>query len=354
MSRRAYRLPTQVLEVLIPVITVLVALLLGAGLMLLVHKNPILAYRALWNGAFGSIRSVSETLVKATPLILTGLAVAFGFTSGVFNVGGEGQLLTGALAAAWVGYSIGGLPRFVHVPLALTSSAAIGALWALVPAIMKVACGAHEVITTIMMNWIAIYIVHYLVIGPLKAPGELPATPFILKSATLNRLLPEPSRLSTGILVAVACAILVFLVLRKTVLGYEVRAVGKNQDAAAYAGINVPRTVITSMLVSGMLAGLAGGVEVLGLHRRFYDAFSPGYGFDGIPIALLARNNPLGVLITALLFGALRNGASSMQIIAGIPKEIVVAVQGLIIVLIAGENLVRWAVTRRVRSGVKR
>ena len=340
-------------EALFPVAAVMVALLVGVGLIVLAGKNPLTAYQALWGGAFSNPGALTGTLTKATPLMLTGLAVAFGFRCGLFNIGGEGQLLVGALAAALAGTYLAGWPRLIHLTLAVGAGIVAGGAWAIVPAVLKVKRGVHEVISTIMMNWIAVYMVHYLVVVPFKAPGEMPATRPIAETAKLGLLVGPPNRLSAGILLALACVVIVYILLNRTSVGYEIRAVGLNPHAAEYAGIDAGRNAILALVVSGALAGLAGVTEILGTFHRFYDGFSPGYGFDGIPVALLARNNPWGIVLTALLFGALRNGSITMQVEAGVSKEIVYAVQGMIIIFIAGENMLRWALGARKEAAAR-
>ena len=338
-------------EALFPVAAVVAALLVGVLLIVLAGQNPLVAYESLWAGAFGNLGTLTGTLTKATPLMLTGLAVAFGFRCGLFNIGGEGQLLVGALAAALAGTYLPGWPRFIHLPLAVGAGILAGGAWAVVPAILKVKRGVHEVISTIMMNWIATYLVHYLVVVPFKAPGPMPATRSIADTAKLGSLVGPPNQLSVAILLALACVVIVYVLLNRTAVGYEIRAVGLNPQAAQYAGIDVGRNAILALVVSGALAGLAGVTETLGTFHRFYDGFSPGYGFDGIPVALLARNNPWGIIATALLFGALRKGSITMQVEAGVSKEIVYSIQGMIIIFIAGENILRWALRASKEAG---
>jgi simple sugar transport system permease protein len=270
------------------------------------------AFQALFQGAFGSSTGVLRSLAKATPLIFSGLAVAVALRAGLFNIGAEGQLLVGGIAAAWVGYALKGLPTLFHLPLTLAAGALAGALWGLVPGVLKALRGAHEVIVTIMMNYVAIHLTHYLVNHPLRdAASDALKTPPVLPSArlfslddlssdTLSRFgIPaRTTNFSTGFLLALVAAGLVAILIRRTALGFEIRAVGEGADAARTAGIPVPRTLITAMAISGALAGLAGAVEVLGVHRRFLDAFSPGYGFDSIAVALLGGLNPGGIVLS--------------------------------------------------------
>ncbi|NMC78900.1 MAG: ABC transporter permease [Chloroflexi bacterium] len=314
----------------------LAGLLFGALIIWASGKDFILAYRALLQGAFGNLFGFSEVLMSTTPLLFAGLAVAFAFHCGLFNIGVEGQLVVGGLVAGWAGYAIQGLPWILHFPLSLALGMLAGAFWGLLAGLLKAWRGVHEVINTIMLNYIAFHITSYLVSseGPLKAEGQLPATPFVLDSARLPRLIPE-TRFSGGIFIALLAAVLVGYLLWKTRLGYRIRAVGKNPDAAEFGGISPKLSIIYTMAISGGLAGLAGAVEVLGLHYRFYSSFSPGYGFDAIAIALMGNLHPLGITLAALLFGILRVGSIQLQQTAAVSKDIVFAISGIIIFFIA-------------------
>lgn len=313
-------------------VAVALALVVGAVFILWAGKSPVVAYQALWSGSFGSIQDFGEMLVSMTPLVFTGLAVAFAYRCGLFNIGVEGQFIVGQLGAAWAGYAITGLPAVLHVPSALLFGAAAGAIWAGIPGYLKAKLGVHEVINTIMLNYIALYFTHYLVIGPLKGHPFLPVTKEILPSAVLWHFLP-PTRANIGILVALLCAVIVYVILWKTRLGYEVRAVGHSQDAAEYAGISVGRSMVMAMLISGALAGMGGAVQVLGLQLKFYDVTSfTGYGFDGIAVALIGNLHPAGVVVAAALFGILARAGMMMQSLADVPKEVIGIVSAAIIV----------------------
>jgi simple sugar transport system permease protein len=333
------------------------ALVLGGVIIALAGRDPLLAYEGLWEGAFGSPRALSETLVWATPYVFTGLAVALAFQGGLFNVGAEGQLAVGALAAAWLGYALPGvvggpLPAAVHLPLALLGGALAGTLWGAIPGWLKARTGAHEVINTIMLNYVALLAVSYLLNGPLRDPSPLNViarTPEIAAAARLPRL-DADLRLHAGMLLAFGAAVAVWWGLYRTSLGFAIRAVGANPDAARYAGMPVGGLVVLTLALSGGLAGLAGAVEVAGLHHRHELGFSLGYGFDAIAIALLARAHPLGVLPAAVLLGALRNGAARMQFLAGVPVDLVTVLEGLILLFVAAEVLVR-RVYRLPRAG---
>ncbi len=289
-----------------------------------------------------SLWPITESLVASTPYILSGLAVALGFRCGLFNIGVEGQFFIGALCSAWVGYTFTNLPWFIHLPLALLAGGLGGAFWGAIPGYLKAVTGAHEVVNTIMMNWIAFRFSDWLLNGPMKAPGYRPLTPQIEATAALPRLLPSPIRLHVGFFVALAVAAVVYWLLFKTTIGFEIRAVGANPDAARYAGINITWNFVLAMILSGALAGLAGATQVLGTDHWVGQGFSAGYGFDAIALALLGKSHPLGVVVSALLFGTLRSGATRMQSIAGIPIDIISIIQGLIIIFVAAPVIIRW------------
>jgi len=337
----------QAVELSIPVVAVLLALLLGALLILFIGRSPLEAYSALLQGAFGSKRDIAETLINVTPLIFTGLSVAFSFKCGLFNIGAEGQFIMGQIVAAWIGFQLTGLPTVIHMPLAFLVGALAGGLWAALPGYLKAKLGVHEVINTIMMNYIALYFSHYLVMSALKEPGPIPQTPPVEAAARLWRILPG-TRLHFGLILALGAVWLVYYLLFKTTLGYEIRAVGINPHAARYGGINVSRDIIIAMSISGALSGAAGAVQALGVQFRFLDLFGfVGYGFDGIAVALLGRNHPFGVLIAATLFGTLARGAITMQSIAKIPKQIIGIIQATIVIIVAADEVLR----RLLKSG---
>jgi simple sugar transport system permease protein len=283
-----------------------------------------------------------DSLVVSTPYIFTGVAVALGFRAGMFNIGAEGQLQVGSIAAAWAGYAFTGLSPWIHVPLALGFGALMGGVWGFIPGWLKVKTGAHEVITTIMMNYVAYYMIYYLISSPLKDPSEVvPKTPWIQPSAHLLKLFPDPNRFHIGFFIAIAVAFLVWFILFKTTWGYEIRSVGLNPKASKYAGMNITTVAVASMALSGAIAGMAGANEVLGVSFRQSQALASGYGFDSIALALLAQNHPLGVILTALLFGFLKNGARVMQLNAGVPIYLINILQSFIILFIAAPAIVR-------------
>jgi simple sugar transport system permease protein len=372
---------------LVPVLAVLTGFIIGAIVIALSNDTVIAAYRnffhapglalvatwnaiataygALFHGSFGSLSEIyqgiqsyfttgdskpfllaiypfTESLAAVTPYILAGLAVAVGFKCGLFNIGAEGQFGIGALCSAFVGYSIHGLPWYIHLPLALLAGAAGGAVWGAIPGLLKGLTGAHEVVNTIMMNYISFRLSDWLLNGPMKATGYRPLTPVIEKSAMLPRFFPDPLRFNWGFILALAMAVFVYWFLFKTTIGFEIRAVGANPDGARYSGMNIVRNFVIAMTLSGALAGLAGATQVLGIDHWVGQGFSAGYGFDSIAIALLGQSHPLGVVLAAFLWGTLRSGATSMQSLAGVPIEIISIIQGLVIVFVAAPAVIRW------------
>ena len=284
---------------------------------------------------------VFDSLVTSTPYIFAGLAVALGFRCGLFNIGAEGQLFVGAITAAYVGYSLQGVPAIIHIPLALGAGALGGALWGFLPGILKAKVGAHEVINTIMMNYIAFRLSEWLLNGPMKRPGSVPVSPTIEPSAELPRFFADPNRFHLGFFVALGVAAFVYWFLFRSTWGFEIRTVGANPGAAKYAGMSITRNFVLAMCISGALAGLAGANEVLGVNHNLALAFSSGYGFDSIALALLGKSHPLGVVLSALLFGTLRSGGARMQNVARIPVDIISVVQALVIAFIAAPAIIR-------------
>jgi ABC-type uncharacterized transport system permease subunit len=325
------------------------AFLVGALVLIATGYSPIDVYSAMLMGAFGDVYGVGQTLTQATPIIFTALAFLFSYKCGLFNIGAEGQLIMGGFAAAIVGISFSGLPVPLHILLAVLAGALAGGVWGFLPAILKARFGAHEVITTMMFTYIATYLTSYLVNYPFKAPGWVAQTVPIADSAQLPRIL-QPTQLSASILVAVAMAVVVYYILQKTTLGYEVRASGLNPSAAENGGINVKKTMILALILGGALAGIGGAGEILGVHNRFIQGFSPGYGFDGIAVALVGGLNPIGVLLAAILFGALRSGGMLMTRATHVPLDIVVILQALVIIFVAAPHFIRYFVRRRSKA----
>jgi simple sugar transport system permease protein len=331
----------------VPLVAVLLALLIGAIILALSGANPFEAYGALLEGAFGSQMAIQRTLEKATPLIFTGLAVAFAFKGGLFNIGAQGQLLLGGVFAAAIGFGFSGLPAIIHAPLALLGGALAGAAYGAIPGWLKARTGAHEVITTIMLNFVAINITDYLADGVWKddSPGNIVArTPKILESAEI----PVAAFIPVGFLIGCLMAVATWYLLWHTTLGYEIRTVGLSPNAAKYAGIGVAYTIILTMTISGFLAGMGGAIETLGVVGRYQPGFNIGLGFDGITVALLGKTHPFGVIPAAILIGALRAGSSQMQFSAGVAKEITDVIIALMLFFVAADQIVRWILRGRL------
>jgi general nucleoside transport system permease protein len=334
---------------LIPSLAIFTAVVLGGIIIASVKGNPFLAYYGLIQGSFGSAKALSETAVWATPYIFAGLAVALAFKGGLFNIGAEGQLAVGAVFAALIGYGLPqwlgrDIPTIIHLPLAIIIGMLMGALWAAIVGFLKAYTGGHEVINTIMMNYIALNTISFLLNGPMKDPNPnnvTARTPLIAESARMPAIF-SGLRIHWGFVLALIAAYLVWWLLNKTTLGFEIRTVGANPDAAKYAGINVKRIIILTMALSGMLAGLAGTIEVTGLNYRHELGFSIGYGFDAIAIALLGRSHPLGVVLAAILFAAMRNGATRMQFLTQMPVDLISMLQALILLFVAADAIIRY------------
>jgi simple sugar transport system permease protein len=324
----------------------LLSILVGSFFLLIHGYSPLEAYGGIIRGAFGSRVAIAETLLKTTPLLFTGLAMALAAQAGLFNIGGEGQLLTGALAAAMVGLLDWGLPAVLHVILALGAALAAGAAWGGLAGWIRARFGAHEVIVTIMMNYVAFYLTSYMVNYPWKEEGSWVAqTTRIVPTAELPRLMTS-SQLTVGIFIGLATVVVGWLIIQRTVLGFELRAVGFNASAAEAGGIRPRVIMVATMALAGAIAGLGGGVEVLGIHRRFIQGFSPGFGYDGIAVAVLASNQPLVIPVTALLFGALRAGGAYIDRMTGLPGDFAVLMQGLVIFFAASPRII-GIITRR-------
>jgi general nucleoside transport system permease protein len=310
----------------------LVALSVGAIILWLSGRDAIHVYRLLAVHSLGDRNALANTLAQMTPVLLTGLATAFAFRAGVFNVGVEGSLYLGAFAAAWVGFTYLHGPGPVLVAAALALAGVAGALGALLPALLKTFLAVDEVVTTLMFNFIAIGLTSYLVNGPFLAKGTANSmSPLVAGQASLPSLAP-PSEMTVGILIAAGAATVFWFLFSRTTIGYELRMVGQNRRFAIASGINVRRAVLTAFLVSGLLGGLAGGIQVLGVNHRFIDRFSPGYGFTGIAVALLGRNTAVGCVLAAFLFGALQNGGATVQLFTNIPLELINVLQGTVMV----------------------
>ena len=345
ITAKIFKIDSNGMHWMYSLMAILLAFLIGAILIKVSGFSVITAYSELFKGAFGNWYNFSQTLLNTIPLIFTGLAVAVGFQSGLFNIGGEGQMVLGAFVTAIITLTFPQLPRIVLIPLALLSGGIAGGLWSFIPGFLRTKTGAHEVVTTIMMNYVGILLASYLLLKFFQEPGPIPQTAMIPEHARLTELM-EYSRLTTAIFVAIFMVIIVDILFSKTALGYKIKVVGKNPDAAEYAGINWKKSMMFSMLLSGFAAGLAGSTMVLGVLHRFITNFSPGYGFTGIAVAVLGRNKPWGVLMAALLFGALQNGGVSMQLFAKIPMDLMVVIQGLVILFVASPFLIKKILRR--------
>ena len=378
-------LSTRLRGLVIPALSVLTALIIGGLVLFFTDQqvyealregglfeaikvgvgNLLKAYGALYEGALGNpaeilkaipetiggeeglkpllkvVRGPSDSLVQSVPYIFAGLAVALGFRAGLFNIGAEGQIGIGWLAAVFVGYSITGLPAFIHLPLAIVIGAGAAGLWASIAGILKARTGAHEVITTIMLNYVVYRLSEWLLCGPMEKTVGTCRTQEIAATAFLPRFLEHPVSIHWGFVLALVAAALTGWFLFRTTWGFELRTVGANPDAARYSGMSVGKAFVLAMFLSGALAGLAGVVQGLGISHNIALGFQAGYGFDAIALALLGKSHPAGVVAASLLFGGLRAGAARMQSVAGIPTEIVQIVQALVIVFIAAPPIIR-------------
>lgn len=318
-------------------ISIFASLVIGAFIMMANGRSPLVGYSALIQGAFGSKYNIATTFAKTVPLVLTGLATAIAFSSGISNIGGEGQLYLGAFAAAYVGITFTTLPGFVGIMLGIIAGGIVGGLYAFFPALLKVKYKVDEVITTILLNTVAILFTKYLVNYPFaSAQGKMGGTEIISEQFQFSRLV-RLSTLNTSIFYMGIIAIAIYYLMEKTSFGYDSKMVGQNSFFGRYGGIKDKKQMVIAMVISGGLCGIAGVFEVLGVHYRFLQHISPGYAFDGMLIALIVRNNPIGVLLMSLFFGALKTGSISMENATGIPSELVLVIQSIIILFIAGE-----------------
>ncbi len=312
----------------------LASLLIGAIVILLSGKDPIAAYVALFDGAFGSGLKFADTLDRTTIMILAGIAGSIAFRTNIINLGLEGQLYIGAFAAAWVGFTFHGLPSYVHIPLCILAGVLGGALWTVPVIYLKLSWNIPVLVPTLMMNYIAIRFTEYLIAFPFRDPGApMAGSPRLAQSARLPRLI-QGSTINIGFILAILIAIIAFWFLFKTKTGYEMRMVGLNKDFAAAAGIPVNRSYILALTLSGGTIGLGGAMMIMGFFGRFLGGFSPGYGWDGFMIAIIAQNHPIGVLPAALFYGGLANGAMAMQSATGVPQAVVAMVKGTLVLFV--------------------
>ena len=320
------------------------ALVIGAIFILLAKSDPIRAYKVMLTGPFSSSFGITETLVRTTPLLLTGLGIIISFRCGVLNIGGEGQILIGAIASAGIALAFPNLPGLFLFPLVLISGALAGGIWGAIAGVLKARLNVNEILSTVMLNQIAAQLYLLLIRGVLIDPQEVaygtgvPQTALVPDVVWLTRLIPG-ARLNTGFILAIVLAILVYYLLMRTTVGYRLRAVGAGPAAAQYAGINVPFYMALSMFLAGGLAGLAGTVEVLGVHHRALEDISAGYGFSAIVAALFGRLHPIGIIPASILFGSLILGADMMQRAVSIPAAIVMVIQGFVILFVVASDV---------------
>ena len=349
-------------QLLFPFIAVVAAFIVGGILVMIIGDNPIVTYRLLIGSALSWPDGIGYTLFHATPLIFTGLAVLVGFRCGLFNIGAEGQLYIAAFATAWVGITFSNLSSWFLIPLGCLAAMLAGAFWGAIPGVLKARFGSHEVINTIMLNFIAVALVSYFTQYHYKVPGDpILQTSMIGPGAHIARLgkfipgLPERIPLNVSFLLALLCCFLVYIFLWRTKWGYEIRATGSNPLAAQYGGISIGKQIILAMSVSGALAGMVGINEVMGYRYRYYDGFSDNYGFTGIAVALLGRNHPVGVILAALLFAVLQHGGIYVDGFSRhVTKDIVQVLQGIIILFVAAEAFFKYVSGRvSMKQGAK-
>ena len=353
---------SRLIDGLLPVFATLAALLVGAVMLVFLKVNPIEAYKALWDGAFGTSNAFAETLVKATPLLLVALGICISFRGDVINIGGEGQMIVGALLATWVGLTFTDLPGWFVITLAMLAGFFGGAIWGGIPGVLKAYFRVNEILSTVMMNAIAVQLMNFMLRGPMIDPvmaqraSKIPETARLLDQFQLPCLIP--TRLHLGALIAVILAVLVYILLWRTTLGYRIRAVGQNPHASRYAGIKVPRYVVLALLLSGAFAGLAGATQVYGVNYRMItdgsaSGFTGGAGFNGIVAALFGQLHPILSIPASILFGALLVGANSMQRVVQVPSALITALNGLVVVFVVSSEIWRLRRQRRRQAVLK-
>ena len=355
IHRPAFDSANLVLHILLPLAGVVVALLIGALMLMVLKADPIKAYSTLIHGAVGSVSGITQSLVKATPLLLVGLGICIAFRANVINIGGEGQIIMGAITATWFPLTFHTWPGWLLIPSTLLVGFVAGAAWGFVPGILKARLHVNEILSTIMMNSIAQQLMYLLIRGPLMDPAGIAAGTLLAQSARLPqqvwlpRLIPQ-TLLHAGAILAVVLAVLVYFFLWRTTIGYRIRAVGLNPNASRYAGINVPFNQALSMTLAGGFAGLAGVVEIIGVQHRLLDGITSGYGFTGIVAALLGGLHPLGLIPASVLFGGLLVGANEMQRAVQVPSALINAILGLVVLFVSGSAIWsrRWEARRRL------
>lgn len=337
----------------LPLVAVAAALFIGALMLVVLNADPVRAYRALFEGAFGSTSGITQTLVKATPLLLVGLGICIAFRASVINIGAEGQIILGAVAATWFALTFRTWPAALLIPSTIAIGFVAGGFWGFVPGILKARMGVNEILTTVMMNAIALQFMNYMIRGPLIDPAGVTAGQYLAQSEKLPesvwlaRLIPQ-TLLHTGLFVALALAVVTYVFLWRTTIGYRIRAVGLNPDASNYAGIRVPRYQALSLTLAGGLAGVAGAIEVIGVQHRLLDGVTSGYGFSGIVTALFGGLHPLGTIPASVIFGGLLVGADKMQREVQVPSSLIQAILGLIVLFVVASQY--WARRRSNRT----
>jgi ABC-type uncharacterized transport system permease subunit len=332
-----------------PLIAILISFIIGAVIMLATGNNPVSAYAALVQGAVGSPTALGRTLLNATPLVFTGLAVAVAFRAGLFNIGGEGQFYIGAITAAWLGVTLGSLGPLGTL-LVLLGCLLTGFLWGAIPGFLKAYFGAHEVITTIMLNFVGILLATYLALNPLRSEGLVPGTATIDPAARIPFIGLGLGRANYGFFLALLAAVVFYLLLWRTQRGFQIRAVGLSPGAASYAGMGIGVNTVLALAIGGAFAALGGGVEVLGVYGKMSIPFVTGLGFTGIGVALLGRNHPIGVVLGGLLFGGLNSGAQEMQFATDVPLQLASVLSAIILLLVTATKLVELIVGKRARA----
>jgi len=339
-----------IFDALLPVIATLAALLFGTIMLIILDVNPIVAYQALLNGAFGSTNAIAETLVKATPLLLVGLGICIAYRGNVINIGGEGQMIVGAITATWVGLQFTELPGWLMILIAMIVGAISGSIWGGIPGVLKAYFNVNEILSTVMMNAIAVQLLNFVLTGPMIDPvqsqnaSQIPQTARLEEAYRLPRLVP--TRMHLGAFFAVILAIVVYILLWRTTLGYRIRSVGQSKSASRYAGIKVKRYIIVALMLSGALAGLAGVIQVYGVNYRMItdgstSGFTGGAGYNGIVAALFGSLHPIITIPASILFGALLVGANSMQRVTQVPSALITALNGLVVVFVVSSEIWR-------------
>jgi len=357
-----YRNIREILMNLIPIGAFFLALLIGAIMIAILGISPLIAYQALVKGAFGSMNAIADTVVKATPLLFVGLGICIAFRAGVLNIGGEGQLVTGALSATIVCLTFPNLPGWILIIIALTVGLLCGAIWAGIAGFLKAYFNVNEILSTIMLNYIAAYGMNYLLRGPIMDPLQIKLGSFIPQTARLTQAvdLPRliPTRLHFGTIIAVGFAILVYIFLWRTTIGFRIRMIGQNIQASRASGINVQKYMVLAFILSGALVGLGGAIEVVGVHHRLFtdgsvSGFTGSAGFNGIVAALFGQLHPIGTIPASLLLGALLTGANKMQRVVQIPSALIGTLNGLIVLFVVGSEYLRRSQTRQMERTAK-